>query len=72
MTQLTIVDCPSRMELVAIIIFLLVSVTKASEYTPGTPGAVWSDEEVRIVRLKVLELLSLDENKMNEMFPTRG
>ena len=68
-THLTIVDYPSRMELVAIILFLLVSVTKASENTPGTPGAVWSDEEVHIVRLKILELLALDEAKMDEMFP---
>ena len=42
---------------------------QAAEYVPGTPGAVWSDEEVRIVRLKILELLSLNETKTEEMFP---
>ena len=54
------------------ILLLFVALSQASEYVPGTPGAVWSDEEVRIVRLKVLELLSLDSKKTDEMFPTRG
>ena len=66
-------DCISKMKLLSsTILLLLVSLGQASEYVPGTPGAVWSDEEVRVVRLKILELLSLDSNKMDEMFPTRG
>ena len=49
-------------------ILLLASLSNAAEYIPGTPGAVWSDEEVRIVRLKVLELITKDPTKKNEMF----
>ena len=42
---------------------------KLGEYVPGTPGEVWSEEEVRIVRLKILELLSQDPTKQSQMFP---
>ena len=29
-----------------------------AQYVPGTPGAAWSDEEVTIVRQKVMQMLN--------------
>ena len=70
--NVSVVDCNLNMKIEATIILLVFSLANAAEYVPGTPGAVWSDEEVRIVRLKILELLSLEPEKTEEMFPTKG
>ena len=34
---------------------------------PGTPGAVWTDQEVPIVRQKVLEIMKVDTNLKDRM-----
>ena len=39
-----------------------------AEYQPGTPGAEWTDEEVGIVRQKVLKFLSHEKDEIQEMF----
>ena len=35
------------------------------EYVPGQPGADWSEEEVNVMRAKVLKLI--ETNEVNEM-----
>ena len=52
-----------------ILCVLISPLTLGQEYVPGTPGAVWSENEVSIVREKIMELLSNEPQKMDEMFP---
>ena len=37
------------------------------EYVPGTPGGEWTDDEVRVARLKILALLRSDAQSRKEM-----
>ena len=41
--------------------------TTGLEYVPGEPGAQWTEEEVRVTRLKILALLRSDSQSRSDM-----
>jgi len=54
------------------LLLLLFALGISASYVPGTPGAVWSREEVEIVRGKVKEMINWNNWKKGGSFRTDG
>ena len=45
----------------AAILLCFVAISYSKEYVPGTPGGEWGEEDIRITRNRVLEMLELSK-----------
>ena len=50
-------------------LFVIFRFASSNPYTPGTPGAEWSDEEIEVTRQKILELIDVNNHERLLVLP---